>query len=38
MIKYLALEKERDIKRKENYLRVKLEVLGKNYDDHKDGD
>jgi CRISPR/Cas system CSM-associated protein Csm2 small subunit len=29
MITYLAKEKERDIKRKEHYLKVKCEVLDK---------
>ena len=31
MIKYLALEKDKDIKRKENYLKVKLDVLGSTH-------
>jgi len=27
MVKYLAKEKERDIKRKENYLKIKCQIL-----------
>jgi 6-phosphofructokinase 1 len=38
MVKYLAKETEKDITRKENYIKVKLDVLGKTLEDEKNED